>query len=239
VASTLAQSRLEQLMAAALEVFRTKGFRRAQVADVARAMGVSQGTIYNYVESKEALLYLLLDRALGGGPLDGAELPVPTPSREVLAERLRERLVEHGQLPRLRAALGRPSVPDAAGELEGIVREIFGRTAAIWPWMAVLERSAVDVPEIAELYFQGARRQLIADLTRYLELRMAAGQLRAVPDPATTARLVLEVIAWFAWHRHEDPDSSSITDVSAEESVVDFICGSLVRTAGRPKSNAG
>jgi AcrR family transcriptional regulator len=235
---------LEQLMAAALEVFRTKGFRQAQVADVARAMGVSQGTIYNYVESKEALLYLLLDHALSGEPLDAADLPVPTPSREALADRLRERLAEHGQLRRLGAALGRESVVDATDELEGIVREIFARTAAMWPWMAVLERSAVDVPEIAELYFQGARRQLIADLTRYLELRIAAGQLRAVPDPATTARVVLEMIAWFAWHRHEDPDSSSITDESAEESVVDFISGSLVIhgspvTTAAPTSDAG
>jgi AcrR family transcriptional regulator len=37
--------RLEQVMAAALRVFAEKGYRRAQMADVARAMGVAPGTL--------------------------------------------------------------------------------------------------------------------------------------------------------------------------------------------------
>jgi len=53
---------LERLMAAALKIFAQKGLHRARMADVAREMGVAHGSLYNYVESKEALFYLLVDR---------------------------------------------------------------------------------------------------------------------------------------------------------------------------------
>jgi AcrR family transcriptional regulator len=50
------QERRRQILDAALLVFAQKGFHAANVSDVASQAGVSQGTIYWYFESKEALL---------------------------------------------------------------------------------------------------------------------------------------------------------------------------------------
>ncbi len=53
------QLRLErktQLLEAAQQVFANKGFHAANIADVAAEAGVSQGTVYHYFDSKEALL---------------------------------------------------------------------------------------------------------------------------------------------------------------------------------------
>lgn len=46
---------LSDLLTAATKVFIAGGYHRAQMADIAHEMGVSQGTLYTYVESKEAL----------------------------------------------------------------------------------------------------------------------------------------------------------------------------------------
>jgi AcrR family transcriptional regulator len=54
--------RREQIIGAATRVFAEKGFRRATTREVARAAGVSEGTIYNYFEDKDALLLAILDR---------------------------------------------------------------------------------------------------------------------------------------------------------------------------------
>ncbi|HKW95305.1 MAG TPA: helix-turn-helix domain-containing protein, partial [Methylomirabilota bacterium] len=59
---------LTQLISAGLRVFTEKGYRRTQMADVAREMGVSPGTLYTYVHGKEALFHLLIDRALLDDP---------------------------------------------------------------------------------------------------------------------------------------------------------------------------
>jgi hypothetical protein len=46
---------------AATRVFAEKGFRRATTREVARVAVVSEGTIYNYFEDKDALLVAILD----------------------------------------------------------------------------------------------------------------------------------------------------------------------------------
>jgi AcrR family transcriptional regulator len=222
------EQRLEQVVDAALRVFSDKGFKRAQMDDVAAAMGVSKGTVYNYVESKEALFYLLVERAFGGseGP---TELPVRTPKPGATIRRLRKRLEGGARLPALQTALARPSAPDPAAELEAIVREFYTVIAITRRSVTMLERSARDLPDVAQLWYRDIRQPVIDELTRYLETRMAAGELRQVPDPSTAARLMLETITWFARHRHDRAHEVIAEDDGAEDAVVDFIVHSLAR----------
>jgi AcrR family transcriptional regulator len=58
------RDRRDQLIRAALEVFQEKGFHAATVRDIGRAAGLTQGTIYNYVRSKEDILFLVCDRVV-------------------------------------------------------------------------------------------------------------------------------------------------------------------------------
>jgi AcrR family transcriptional regulator len=57
----LVRERRLELVNAAVEVFFQKGFHGCRVADVAEAAGFSQGTVYNYVKSKEDLLYMVCE----------------------------------------------------------------------------------------------------------------------------------------------------------------------------------
>jgi len=62
VRDLVVRARREQIVGAATRVFAEKGFHRATTREVARAAGVSEGTIYNYFEDKDALLLAILDR---------------------------------------------------------------------------------------------------------------------------------------------------------------------------------
>jgi AcrR family transcriptional regulator len=62
VRDLIGRARREQIVGAATRVFAEKGFRRSTTREVARAAGVSEGTIYNYFEDKDALLLAILDR---------------------------------------------------------------------------------------------------------------------------------------------------------------------------------
>lgn len=53
------QERRAQIAQAAARVFREKGFHTATIRDVAEAAGLTQGTIYNYIRSKDDILYLV------------------------------------------------------------------------------------------------------------------------------------------------------------------------------------
>ncbi|HZF97458.1 MAG TPA: TetR/AcrR family transcriptional regulator [Pseudoxanthomonas sp.] len=54
-----------EIAAAALQVFAEKGFAAARLDDVAKAAGVSKGTIYLYYPSKEALFEAVVLNAFG------------------------------------------------------------------------------------------------------------------------------------------------------------------------------
>lgn len=52
----LAQARRDQVLSAAAECFRRKGYHGAGMAEISRTAGMSAGHIYNYFESKEAII---------------------------------------------------------------------------------------------------------------------------------------------------------------------------------------
>ena len=83
-------------------VFSRHGYRRTQMADVARQAGVSPGNLYNYVDSKDALFYLVLRRMFDERPGDRpVELPVTGTSVTVTAEWVAGRLDFVDDFPQL------------------------------------------------------------------------------------------------------------------------------------------
>lgn len=56
------RERRELLIVSAIEVFKAKGFHAATVRDIGRVAKMTQGTIYNYVSSKDDILFLVCDR---------------------------------------------------------------------------------------------------------------------------------------------------------------------------------
>lgn len=57
------RNREPEMMVAALEIFASKGYAASSVQDVADAIGVLKGSLYHYINTKEDLLFKLLDNA--------------------------------------------------------------------------------------------------------------------------------------------------------------------------------
>jgi AcrR family transcriptional regulator len=57
---------LESLLAVAVTVFNERGYDGTSMEDLSRRLGITKSSIYYHVSSKEDLLRLALDRALGG-----------------------------------------------------------------------------------------------------------------------------------------------------------------------------
>ncbi len=209
------------------------------MSDIANEMGVAHGSLYNYVESKEALFYWLVDRGLDQPEAQAPEsLPIRAKPAEELGLRLREQIGQIFALPHLEAALRQPS-DDVRGELSAIILELYERTFASRLQAAALERSAVDIPELFALFFMSVRRTLLAQLTRYIAARAQTGQFAKVADPATAARFVLETITFFARHRFNDPDLPPGDEDAVRRTIVELLVRSLVDSTPRPRLQAG
>jgi AcrR family transcriptional regulator len=218
------------MLAAAARVFGRTGLKQARMTDIAREMGVAHGSLYNYVESKEALFLLLVEQwGRPGLTLDDRELPLRTPSMASIVEQLRLRVHDTFPLPSLDAALKRKKVADAQAELRGIVLELFLQTERSRDGATILERSAREVPELFGLFFEQVRRDLFARLTRYVAMRMTTGDLHSA-DPPTAARFIVESVTFFARHRFHDPHPQELDDEAVRQTIVDLVSRALVPT---------
>jgi len=56
------QSRKSLIMQAALELFANEGYHATSISKIAKKAGISKGLLYNYFESKEALIVAILDQ---------------------------------------------------------------------------------------------------------------------------------------------------------------------------------
>lgn len=228
--------RFQQLWDAALRVFASKGLRRARMADIARELGISPGSLYNYVESKEALFAWVIERGAEPGPIvPPARLPLPTPAPGQVERRLRERLDAGFRLAALDAALARRRVRDVRAELTGILDEFWELVVRTNGPMRVVERSALDLPELFAIWFAGTRRAFFARVAGYVERRVRSGHFRRIAEPAVAARQLIESVVFFARHRHADPDPGLLPgDARVRAVVIPMLVASVLPDARAP-----
>ena len=220
-----------RMLQAAARVFARHGLKGTRMADIAREMGVAHGSLYNYVESKEALFLLLVEQwGRTDVDLKDRELPLRTPPMESIVRQLRQRVTETFPLPVLDAALRRRRPADPRAELEAVVHELFVQTEASREGATILERSARDVPELFGLFFEQVRRTLFERMTRYVAMRIQDGQFEAA-EPRTAARFIIESVTFFARHRFLDPDPQNLDDEVVRKTIVVLVTRSLARTA--------
>ena len=217
------------ILRAATEVFLELGYRRTQMADVAARIGVAKGTLYLYVASKEALFdQVLMNADRPDAPATPAVLPVPTPRPAETVQRLRERIGREGGMAALEAALTRRRRGDVRDEVQAIVRELYRLLVRHRIAIKLIDRCAHDYPALAELWFSAGRGGALAQLQRYITTRVRQKRLPAVVDAAISARLVLETAAWWAIHRHWDPEPQTFSDAHAEAAIVQFVTRALL-----------
>lgn len=93
VRDLLVRARREQIIEGATRIFARKGFSRATTREVAREAGISEGTIFNYFENKDALLMAILERLNETERrAEDFEAGMATDFRGFLTEYLRQRM---------------------------------------------------------------------------------------------------------------------------------------------------
>jgi AcrR family transcriptional regulator len=228
-----AHERFPEVIAAAVRVFATDGYRSARMSDVARDAGLSEAALYRYVDGKEDLFVLAIRHALLLEPLPAEDdpnggFPLKAPKLKAMIAEAREFVAAEVPFGSLAEALQRAEADDPAAELESIMRELFVLEEQTSQAADMIERSARELPELADLLNSGLRAPVLTALTSYLDSRAKSGQLRASPNAAASARLMLETLTWFARHRLSDPHGVAIGPELAQETAIDALLHAFV-----------
>ncbi|MDX1577264.1 MAG: helix-turn-helix domain-containing protein [Gemmatimonadota bacterium] len=219
---------LERLVDAALRAFIEDGYRRTKVARIARDAGIAPGTVYLYVEGKEALFELALRRAFLVPDTLDVDLPYRGAPLESRLGEIWERLMATEPLARLAEAEATDAPEDPAAEFEALLKGVFRWQARYWRGIALIESCAREWPELFLLFYRRFRREALERAARHLERRASTGHYRAFSDPRAAAYLIMENIGAFAMTRHLAPDIPEVSDELAERTVVEVLVAAFV-----------
>jgi AcrR family transcriptional regulator len=230
VAPTIPPERFAQLIDAATRIFIARGYRLTQMADVAERLGVAKGTVYGYVESKEALFDAAVRFADGATELPAiSDLPLRTPEPGQTVAYIRQRIAaESAEMVLVHVVTGKRAIRDAAKEVEAVLSDLYRRIARNRLALKLVDRCAVDYPDLARTWFVEGRSAQVQLLVELLQSRSAKRRYRRIAEPEIVARTILETVAFWAMHRHFDPSPQAVDDAAAERASIDLILHGLV-----------
>ncbi len=164
----LAQKRQQQILQAAAQVFAEKGFNGATIRDIARAAGVSEGSIYLYFKNKQDLLVHL--------PRQFIQPPVE----------------------KLRAASAQAYAPSPEALLQFIVQNIVDVVLHNRELIRVLFTSLPTMDEETRAtYLREGPMYALETIESYIRAQQAAGIFRADVDAAIAARALPGMMLFF------------------------------------------
>lgn len=231
MARRIPKNRFDELVRAATQVFIERGYRRTQMSDIAEAVGVAKGTLYGYVESKDALLVLCLETSDDPGPIPLPDtLPLASPPIGLIGTRVKQALSLEATQPKLELALSRPTVDDVADEACGVIGELYDLMHSNRHRIKLLDR-CMDHPELENLWQTQGREGTRRSLVRYVDHRIATGHFRPVANLRLAARIVLETCATWAVHIHWDRAPEDFDSREARDATIDFLVRGLLAPA--------
>ena len=227
MARRIPENRFDELVRAATGIFIAHGYRLTQMSDVAEAIGVAKGTLYGYVESKDALLWVCLRYADEAGPIPLPEtLPIRTLPQGEIGMQVKAALGAELAQPILSAAFERERAQDPVEEMGEVIGELYDLMFENRHRIKLLDR-CMDHPELEDLWQVQGREQPRLAIARYIEQRIAAGQIRPLENIRLAARIVIETVATWAVHIHWDKAPEIFDPAEARSNAIDFLVRGL------------
>ena len=220
-------NRIDQIADAATEVFIQQGFGPARIARIASLARIGPGTIYLYAEGKESLFDLALRRSLEDPTVWDLALPHPTPEPGAVAEAAWRCLQNAAHFPRLWLAADSPPPENVSGEVGGILVELYDWLHRYRKAIKLIERSANDWPDVAQVFYRRLWRGGVRRIADYLARRVKEGLLPP-RDELVVAHLVVEALTWMAVHRHWTDEGAGLSEDAVRATLQPMLVAALV-----------
>lgn len=214
--------RMAAIVQAAAYAFALAGYHRTQMSDIAARAQVALGTLYRHADSKEDLFAYALAFGAGGSLSDVTQL---TPVRDVEAY-FASQLSTWFAPDDFSARLYQGETPVGLGEAFAALYDLIGARRLT---IRIVDRSAHDLPLLGEAYSRHVREPVLTTLTRFLRTLEEQGATAPMEDAAASARLALEVCAWFAMHRLFSPGGAMISDALARATALSHLTAAFRR----------
>jgi len=186
--------REQAILSAALALFATRGPAATRITDIAAAVSISPGLVYHYFESKDSIIYRLVDDAfakLNGAAAELESLSVSAGDKLRLAMGgLLKTLEDSDDAARIHLFIAQTSVSDATPP---VVRDVLDRER-MGPYDTIAR--IIRAGQLEGCVHDGdaaAMAQLFWSMIKGLAIHRAVhGEAYRSPDPAAVLRVFLK-----------------------------------------------
>lgn len=217
--------RIHAIIEAATLLFLRQGYSKTQISHIAKAVGVSVGTIYHdFVGKKEIMHYILKCTIQPSFSARELEKPISDEHFAGLEQdivKLFEKSAEEFKEPLLRK-LNNYS-------FEALISDAFDLLTRYAVGCLFIEKNQYDFPFLAENY-RKYRKEFLSTMTEYLKTFMEKGTIREIDNIELTAVLIVETLSWWAMDmRYTSFETSDIPIEAAKKVCMDNIISAYKR----------
>lgn len=188
--------RIKAIYEASILLFLRQGYAKTQISHIAKAVGVSVGTIYHDFGGKQEIMHFLLKCTIDPGFLE-RELQKPI-TDDLFADLEGEIIATfEGTLGELSRNLKRLE----SYSFEALISDTFDLLARYAVGCLFIEKNQSDVIKLAE-YYRGYRKQFFGILARYIRGFMERGVIRPLEHVELSTTLIVEILTWWAMDMH-------------------------------------
>lgn len=185
--------RIKATADAAARLFLRQGYGKTQISHIAKAVGVSVGTIYHDFTGKEEILHLVLKGTLDPAFLEQEfQRPITNGIFAGLEGEIAAAMEEAG------AEFARHLELASAGyTLSMLVSDAFDLLSRYAVGCLFIEKNQFEFPRLAEPY-RAYRRHFFQTMQAYLDRFAQRGEVRPTAHPELTTTLIIEILTWWA-----------------------------------------
>lgn len=211
--------RIKSIADAATYLFLQQGYSKTQISHIAKAVGVSVGTIYLDFTGKKEILHFILKCTLEP---DFINRNFDRPITDDLFAGLENDIVS--MFEKISNDFARHLLDNAADyTLEALISDAFDMLSQYAVGCLFIEKNQFDFPFLAEHYKQ-YRKRFLETMTQYMTAFIKRGTVRPLEHLELSTILIIEILSWWAMDvRYTSFETQDIPSGIAKELCLDNI----------------
>lgn len=217
--------RIQATAQAAARLFIQQGYARTQISHIARAVGVSVGTIYLDFAGKKEIMHFILKCMVDPA---FAEREFERPITDELFVGLEEEI--KGLFEQLEQEFAR-HLQDSAADctFEGLISDTFDLLSRYAVGCLFIERNQAEFKDLAALY-TAYRTRFLGMMVRCMELLVQRGAVRPLEQLELSTTLIVEMLSWWAMDiRYNTFETKNISADLAKQVCLDNLIAAYRR----------
>lgn len=217
--------RIKAIADAATSLFLTQGYSKTQISHIARAVGVSVGTIYHdFIGKKEIMHYILqctIDPVFSDRDL---ETPISDEQFVNLEQDIVDIFSKSADAFEKHLAAGAEDY-----SFERLISDAFDMLSKYAVGCLFIEKNQYDFPFLSE-HYKSYRKKFFSTMIAYINIFMENGSIRSIENVELTTILIVEILTWWAMDmRYTSFETKNIPPEVAKKVCMDNIVSAYIK----------